>query len=87
MNRDRPWGDLGNGYYANPVLKADFSDPDLIRVGEDFFMVCSDFHFMGMPVLHSRDLVNWSVIGRVYDRLDIDPQYDTMEAYAKGSWV
>ena len=87
MNRDRPWGDLGNGYYANPVLKADFSDPDLIRVGEDFFMVCSDFHFMGMPVLHSRDLVNWSVIGRVYDRLDIDPQYDTMEAYAKGSWA
>lgn len=81
------WGDLGNGYYRNPVLNADFSDPDVIRVGDDFYMVCSDFHFMGMPVLHSRDLVNWSIIGKVYERLDIDPAYDEMRAYAKGSWA
>lgn len=81
------WGDLGNGYYANPVLKADFSDPDVVRVGDDFYMVCSDFHYMGMPVLHSKDLVNWSLIGRVYDRLDIDPQYDNMAGYARGCWA
>jgi beta-xylosidase len=87
MNPHQLWGDLGNGYYANPILKADFSDPDLVRVGEDFFMVCSDFHYMGIPVLHSRDLVNWSLIGRVYDRLDIDPRYDAMEAYGRGSWA
>lgn len=81
------WGDLGNGYYRNPVLMADFSDPDVIRVGEDFYMVCSEFHYMGMPVLHSTDLVNWSIIGQVYDRLDIDPRYDQMDAYGAGSWA
>jgi len=81
------WGDLGNGFYRNPVLKADFSDPDVIKVGDDFYMVCSDFHYMGMPVLHSRDLVNWSIIGQIYNRLNIDPRYDRMERYAGGSWA
>lgn len=81
------WGDMGNGFYRNPVLNADFSDPDIIRVGDDFYMVCSEFHYMGMPVLHSKDLVNWSIIGKVYDRLTMDPAYDTMDGYAKGSWA
>lgn len=81
------WGDLGNGFYRNPVLNADYSDPDVIRIGADYYMVCSEFHFMGIPVLHSTDLVNWDVIGRVYDRLDFDPGYDTMEKYGKGSWA
>lgn len=81
------WGDLGNGYYRNPVLNADFSDPDVIRVGDDYYMVCSDFHYMGMPVLHSKDLVNWSIIGKVYERLAMDPAYDNMSGYAKGSWA
>lgn len=81
------WGDLGNGYYRNPILKADFSDPDLVRVGEDFYMVCSEFHYMGMPVLHSKDLVNWSIIGQVYTRLDIDARYSRMDGYAQGSWA
>ncbi|MEK4059866.1 MULTISPECIES: glycoside hydrolase family 43 protein [Paenibacillus] len=81
------WGDLGNGYYRNPVLNADVSDPDVIRVGDDFYMVCSDFHFMGMQVFHSKDLVNWSLTGKVYERLDIDPAYDEMRGYAKGSWA
>lgn len=85
FNKD--WGDLGNGYYRNPILNADFSDPDVIRVGKDFYMTCSDFHFMGIPVLHSKDLVNWSLIGQVYRRLDIDPRYDRMEGYGKGSWA
>ena len=53
------WGDQGDGTYANPVLNADFSDPDVIRVGEKFYMVASDFHFMGMQVLESDDMVNW----------------------------
>ena len=81
------WGDLGNGFYRNPVLNADYSDPDVVRVGEDFYMVCSEFHYMGMPVLHSRDLVNWTIIGKVYDSLKHDPKYDNMEAYAQGSWA
>ncbi|NMA64642.1 MAG: glycosyl hydrolase 43 family protein [Clostridiaceae bacterium] len=81
------WGDLGNGFYKNPVLNADYSDPDIVRVKDDFYMVCSEFHYMGIPVLHSKDLVNWTIIGQVYDSLKHDPIYDEMEAYAKGSWA
>lgn len=84
---NRSWGDIGNGYYRNPILNIDYSDPDVIRVGDDFYMVCSDFHYMGMQVLHSKDLVNWSYISQIYNRLDIDPCYDSMEGYAKGSWA
>lgn len=87
IRSDDAWGDLGNGYYRNPVLNADYSDPDVIRVGDDFYMVASDFHYMGMQVLRSRDLVNWTLIGKVYDRLDIDPRYDAMDRYAHGSWA
>jgi beta-xylosidase len=81
------WGDQGNGTYINPVLNADYSDPDVIRVGDNYYMVCSEFHFMGMPVLHSKDLVNWTIIGRVYDEFKFAPGYDTNERYAGGSWA
>ena len=81
------WGDQQNGTYKNPVLNADYSDPDVIRVGDSFYMVCSDFHFMGMPVLKSNDLVNWTIIGQVYHRLNIDSKYNTMEKYGGGSWA
>ena len=47
------WGDQGNGTYINPILNADYSDPDVIRVGDKYYMVNSDFHYMGMPVLES----------------------------------
>ena len=52
------WGDQGNGTYINPILNADYSDPDVIRVGEKYYMVASDFHFLGMQVLVSDDMVN-----------------------------
>ena len=81
------WGDQGNGTYINPVLNADYSDPDVVRVGDDFYMVCSEFHFMGMPVLHSKDLVNWTIIGQVYDRFKFDSAYDSNNRYAGGSWA
>ena len=81
------WGDQGNGTYINPVLDADYSDPDVIRVGDDYYLVCSEFHFMGIPVLHSRDLVNWAIIGRVYDTFKFAPEYDSNERYAGGSWA
>lgn len=56
--------DLGNGMYKNPVLNADYSDPDVIRVGEDYYMVASSFDAVpGLPVLHSKDLVNWTIKG------------------------
>ena len=81
------WGDQGDGTYRNPVLKADYSDPDVIRVGDDFYLVASDFHYVGMQVLHSRDLVNWEVVGQVFPRLDMHPKYDEMNGYAQGTWA
>lgn len=64
------WGDQGNGTYINPILNADYSDPDVIRVGDKYYMVNSDFHYMGMPVLESDDMINWKIISQVYRRLD-----------------
>jgi beta-xylosidase len=81
------WGDQRDGTYRNPVLNADFSDPDVIRTGGDFWMVASDFHFMGMQVLHSTDLVNWKIVGQVFNRLTMDPKYDQMKAYGEGTWA
>ena len=80
------WGDQGNGKYINPVLNADYSDPDIIRVGDKFFMVCSDFHYIGMPVLESSDLVNWQIISHVYDKFDY-PGWDDFKRYGGGSWA
>lgn len=62
--------DLGNGYYKNPILYADYSDPDLCRVGDDYYMTASSFNCVpGLPILHSRDLVNWTIIGHALDRV------------------
>ena len=80
------WGDQGNGTYINPILNADYSDPDVTRVGDTYYMVASDFHFMGMQVLKSSDLVNWEFIAQIFDRLDA-PGYDTAERYGAGSWA
>jgi beta-xylosidase len=65
------------GRYTNPILFADYSDPDVIRVGRDYYLVASSFHFSpGIPVLKSRDLVHWTIIGHVLPRLTFAPQYD-----------
>lgn len=62
--------DIGDGHYRNPVLYADWSDPDVVRVGHDFFMVASSFNRVpGLPILHSTDLVDWRLIGHALDRL------------------
>ena len=81
------WGDQGDGTFKNPVLKSDYSDPDLIRHGDDFYLIASDFHFVGMQVLHSRDLVNWKVVGQVFDRLTMSAKYDEMKGYSQGTWA
>lgn len=67
-----PWcADLGDGTYRNPVLNADWSDPDAIRVGDDYYLTASSFgRVPGLPLLHSRDLVNWSLIGHALNRLE-----------------
>lgn len=61
----RVWvADRGNGTYRNPVLHADYSDPDACRVGNDFYLTSSSFNCLpGLQILHSNDLVNWSIIG------------------------
>lgn len=59
--------DNGDGTYRNPIIHADYSDPDVIRVGEDFFMTASSFNAVpGLPILHSKDLVNWRIINHVF---------------------
>ena len=61
----RVWAaDNGDGTYKNPILHADYSDPDAIRVNDDYYMVASSFNCSpGLPILHSYDLVNWEILG------------------------
>ncbi len=68
--------DLRDGTFKNPILYADYSDPDAIRVGDDFYLVASSFgHFPGLPVLHSKDLVNWEIIGHAIQNYPF-PEFD-----------
>lgn len=68
--------------YTNPILHADYSDPDVIRVGRDYYMVASTFHFSpGIPVLHSQDLVTWRIVGHVLPRLNFAPEYDMVPPF------
>ena len=78
------WGDQRDGTYANPVLPGDFSDLDAIRVGDDFYAISSTLQYSpGMAVLHSKDLVNWEMVGHVVadqddrDATVADPQNES----------
>ena len=72
--------------YANPILRGDYSDPDVIRVGEDFYMISSSFTYLpGIPVLHSRDLASWEIIGYAVKRLPF-ARYDA-PAHGCGTWA
>ena len=80
----------GTRGYRNPILFSDYSDPDVIREGNHFYMVASTFHFVpGIPILESSDLVRWTILGHALPRLDIDPRYDLSgsDGYAKGVWA
>ena len=63
--KSKVWvSDQGDGTYKNPVLYADYSDPDVIRVGEDYYMTSSSFNCIpGLQILHSKDMVNWEFAG------------------------
>lgn len=72
--------------YRNPVIFADYSDPDVVRVGDDFYLVASSFNAApGLPILHSRDLVHWSIIGHAAPRLP-SPRYDVPQ-HGNGMWA
>lgn len=89
---DAAWtADNGNGTFTNPLFYEEFSDPDLIRVGDDYYLTGTTMHTMpGLPVLHSRDLVNWELLGYAVDRLDLGPEprmEDGLEFYGQGIWA
>jgi beta-xylosidase len=79
--------DLANGAYRNPVLFADYSDPDAIRVGKDFWMTSSSFcHVPGLPILHSRDLVNWTLVNHALPRL-VPENHFARPRHGEGVWA
>jgi len=81
-----PWvSDNGNGTYKNPILFADYSDPDVIRVGDDFYLTASSFNCVpALPILHSKDLVNWTIIGHAVERL---PARFNAVQHGNGIWA
>jgi beta-xylosidase len=83
-----PWSaDLGNGQYRNPVLHADYSDPDVIRVGAMFYMTSSSFsNAPGLPLLQSSDMVNWELVGHALPALPPHGVFDKPQP-GKGVWA
>ena len=78
--------DQGDGTYSNPILYTDYSDPDAIRVGEDYFMIASSFcNTPAVPLLHSKDLVNWKVINYIMDKLPFE--YYDKPVHGCGTWA
>ena len=92
-----PIGGLADDYATlhtekiqNPMLWADVPDPDVIRVGDTFYLVSTTMHLMpGAPIMKSKDLKNWETVGYVFDRLTDSPKYDLLEgtAYGRGQWA
>lgn len=79
--------DNGDGTYKNPVINADYSDPDAIRVGDDYYMIASSFDAVpGLPILHSKDLVNWTIIGHALQR-QIPVEHFSQIQHGNGVWA
>jgi beta-xylosidase len=83
--------DNGNETFTNPPLYADYPDPDIIRVGSDFYMVSTTFaDSPGINVLHSQDLVNWEILSHAASTLDMGTSYNMLNgttAYRRGMWA
>ena len=77
------------GTYRNPVLFADYSDPDVIRDGDNYYLIASSLICPGLPILQSNNLVHWTIIGHVLPRIDLDPRYDMVggNRYGRGVWA
>ena len=90
---NRSWtADNGNGTYTNPLFYDEFSDPDILRVGDDYYLAGTTMHAVpGLVILHSRDLVNWENISYCFERFDFsDPAFsltDGKEIYGQGIWA
>ena len=80
--------DLGNGQYQNPVIDADYSDPDVVRVGDDYYMTASSFcDIPGLPILHSKDLVNWTIIGHAIAEMPEYAQFAPDPSHGNAVWA
>jgi beta-xylosidase len=86
--RSQVWcPDNGDGTYTNPVLYADYSDPDVCAVGEDYYLTASSFNCIpGLPILHSKDLVNWTIKGYALQEQEPKEVFDK-PAHGKGVWA
>lgn len=79
--------DNGDGTYTNPVIDADYSDPDVCVVGDDYYMTASSFNCIpGLPILHSKDLVNWEIIGYALKELTPKEEFDK-PSHGNGVWA
>lgn len=87
MENDKLWcADMGNGIYRNPILFADFSDPDVVRSGDVYYMTASSFNYTpGLPILESKDLVNWKPVNYAVENIEF-PEYKNPQ-HSKGIWA
>ena len=83
-----PWNpNRPDGTFSNPIIHADYSDPDVVRVGPDYYLVSSSFSAVpGLPILHSRDLVNWSLVNHALPRLVPDDVF-AVPRHGAGVWA
>jgi len=85
------WGEQKDGTYWNPVIPADYSDLDCIRVGDDYYAISSTMQFApGMTVLHSKDLVNWDIVGNAVEdvsQIGKGMTWQEMDRYGRGVWA
>ncbi len=82
--------DNGNGTYSNPLFYEEFEDPDPIRVGEDYYLAGTTMHMNpAVQIMHSKDLVNWELVGYCMDKLDLGPAYrlENGNIYGRGIWA
>ena len=93
INAQQSWtADNGNGTFTNPLFYDEFSDPDILRVGDDYYLAGTTMHSVpGLVILHSRDLVNWENISYCFPRFDFDDDAFSLrnhkEIYGQGIWA
>ena len=91
--QQRSWtADNGNGTFTNPLFYDEFSDPDILRVGDDYYLAGTTMHTVpGLVILHSKDLVNWENISYCFDRFDFADDAFSLknhqEIYGQGVWA
>ena len=93
MEKIKSWSaDNGNGTFTNPLFYDEFSDPDILRVGDDYYLAGTTMHSVpGLVILHSKDLVNWENVSYCFDRFDFDDDAFSLkngkEIYGQGIWA